>query len=162
MQACNLLYICEIGATCGACLSGCSLLLSLSRRNRPAINTTTKQAFVPDHLSRQPLGPGQYVAFIPGPTASQASGGQWPFVLVGGTNRDKRVVFYPGWWLQPGQKTRVAFCPGWCLQPGQKTLAPLSPSLSPRPSHSAHLILAVLGSGERSSCSFLHHICEDL
>src|SRR6185503_9772026 len=55
-----------------------------------------------------------------------------------------------------------AFCPDWRHQPGQKTLAPLSPSLSPRPSHSAHLFLAVLGSGERSSCSFLHHICEDL
>ena len=54
------------------------------------------------------------------------------------------------------------FCPGWCLQPGQKALGPLSPSLSPRPSHSAHLFLAVLGSGGRSSCSFLHHICEDL
>ena len=28
--------------------------------------TTTKQVFVPDHLSRQPLGPRQYVAFVPG------------------------------------------------------------------------------------------------
>jgi hypothetical protein len=68
------------------------------------------------------------------------------FVRVGTTNRDKRPPF----------------CPGWCLQLGQKTLAPLSPSLSPRPSQSAHLFLAVLGSGERSFCSFLHHICEDL
>ena len=74
------------------------------------------------------------------------AGGQGPFVPVGGTNRDKRV----------------AFCPCWCLQPGQNFLAPLSPSLSPRPSHSAHLFHAVLGSGGRSSCSFLHHICEDL
>jgi len=71
--------------------------------------------------------------------------GARPFVPVGGTTRDKRLPF----------------CPGWCLQPGQKSLAPLSPSL-PRSSHSAHLFLAVLGSGERSSCSFLHHICEDL
>ena len=44
--------------------------------------------------------------------------GQGPFVLVGGTNRDKRVAFYPGWWLQPGQKARAAFCPGWSHQPG--------------------------------------------
>jgi len=51
------------------------------------------------------------------------AGGQGPFVPVGTTNRDKRTPF----------------CPGWCLQPGQKALAPLSPSLSPRPSHSAHL-----------------------
>ena len=41
-----------------------------------------------------------------------------------------------------------AFCPGWCLQPGKKALTPLSPSICPRPSHSAHLFHAVLGSGE--------------
>ena len=58
------------------------------------------------------------------------AGGQGPFVPVGTTNRDKRTPF----------------CPGWCLQPGQKALAPLSPSLSPRPSHSAHLF---------SCCSWL-------
>jgi len=67
--------------------------------------TTTKQAFVPGHLSRQPLGPGQYVAFVPGPTASRASGRdggllsrletptgtKWePFVPVRASNRDKR------------------------------------------------------------------------
>ena len=34
------------------------------------------------------------------------------------------------------------------------------PSLPPEPFSS--LVLAVLGSGEGSSCSFLHHICEDL
>ena len=34
--------------------------------------------------------------------------------------------------------------PGWCLQPGQNSLAPLSPSLSPRPSHSAHLFFLFL------------------
>ena len=28
-------------------------------------------------------------------------GGQGTFVPVGGTNRDKRVAFYPGWWLHP-------------------------------------------------------------
>ena len=84
-------------------------------------------------------------------------GGHGPFIPVGGTNRDKRVAFYPDWWLQPGQKARAAFCPGWshqpgqkagwCLQPGQKVLASLSSSLSPRLSHSAHLFLTVLGSG---------------
>jgi len=56
------------------------------------------------------------------------AGGQGPFVPVGGSNRDKRPPF----------------CPGWCLQPGQNSLAPLSPSLSPRPSHSAHLFLLFL------------------
>ena len=71
-------------------------------------------------------------------------GRQGPFVPVGDTNRDKRVAFYPGWWLQPGQKARAAFCLGWCLQLGQNSLAPLSPSLSPRPSHSAHLFLLFL------------------
>ena len=59
---------------------------------------------------------------------ARPAGGQGPFVLVGGTNQDKRVAFYPGWWLQPGQKA----------------LAPLSSSLSPRPSHSAHLFLLFL------------------
>ena len=54
--------------------------------------------------------------------------GPRPFVLVGATNRDKRPPF----------------CPGRCLQPGQNSLAPLSPSLSPRPSHSAHLFLLFL------------------
>ena len=75
---------------------------------------------------------------------AEPAGGQGPFVPVRGTNRDKRVAFYPGWWLEPGQKARAAFCPGWCLQPGQNSLAPLSPSLSPRPSHSAHLFLLFL------------------
>ena len=67
--------------------------------------TTTEQAFVPGHLSLLPLGPGQLVAFVPGPKASRASGGDrgllsrleiptWtkgrPFVPVGGSTRDKR------------------------------------------------------------------------
>src|SRR6185437_9515283 len=51
------------------------------------------------------------------------AGGRGPFVPVGDTNRDKIAHF----------------CPGSCLQPGQKALRPLSPSLSPSPSHSAHL-----------------------
>ena len=70
-------------------------------------------------------------------------------------------AFCPGWRHQPGQKGGLlsqlvvptgtkkgtrAFCPGWIHQPGQKALAPLSPSLSPRPSHSAHLF---------SCCSWL-------
>ena len=37
--------------------------------------STTEQVFVPSHLSRLPLGPGQKMAFVPGPTASRASGG---------------------------------------------------------------------------------------
>ena len=56
------------------------------------------------------------------------AGGHGPFVLGGATNPDKRPPF----------------CPGWCLQPGQNSLAPLSPSLSPRPSHPAHLFLLFL------------------
>ena len=51
-------------------------------------------------------------------------------------------------WLGWGRGKEIrgpgAFCPGWCLQPGQNSLAPLSPSLSPRPSHSAHLFLQFL------------------
>ena len=50
------------------------------------------------------------------------------FVSVGGSNRDQMIPFCPGWWLQPGQNS----------------LAPLSPSLFPRPSHSAHLFLLFL------------------
>ena len=33
------------------------------------------------------------------------------FVPVGDTNRDKRGAFYPGCWLQPGQKVARAFVP---------------------------------------------------
>ena len=109
------------------------------------------------------------MAFVPGPTASRASGGdrgllsrletptgikEGSFVPVSGSNRDKMPA-YP--FVPVGDTNRdkrPPFCPGWCLQPGQKALAPLSPS--------AHLFLAVLGSGERSSCSFLHHICEKI
>ena len=89
--------------------------------------------------------------------AGPAGGTGWPFIPVGGFNRDKRPVqpFVPVG--ATNRDKRPPFCPGWCLQLGQNSLAPLSPSLSRRPSHSAHLFLAVLGSGERSSCSFLHH-----
>ena len=67
-------------------------------------DTSTEQVFVPDHLSRLPLGPGQKVAFVPGPTASRASGRDMgllsrleaptgikghPFVPVDVSNRDK-------------------------------------------------------------------------
>ena len=41
------------------------------------------------------------------------------FVPVGGTNRNKRTPFCPGWWLHPEQKAQP-FCPGWWHQPGQK------------------------------------------
>ena len=102
------------------------------------------------------------MAFVPGPTASRASGGQGPFVPVGDTNRDKRPAYPFVPVVSTNRDKMPPFCPGWCLQPGQKALASLSPSLSPCPSHLAHLFLAVHGSGDRSSCSFLHHICEDL
>ena len=97
--------------------------------------TTTEQAFVPDHLSRQPLGPGQYVAFVPGPTVSRASGGggQGPFVPIGGSTRDKRPnPFIPVGNTNPHKRVTLLsrlvvptrrkglFCPGWCYQPGQK------------------------------------------
>ena len=39
---------------------------------------------------------------------------------------------------------------------------PPYPLPSPPPEPFSSLVLAVLGSGEGSSCSFLHHICEDL
>ena len=59
--------------------------------------TTTEQAFVPAHLSMLPLG----VAFVPGPTASRASGGQGHFVPGGATNRD----------TPPGTKVPTLFVP---------------------------------------------------
>ena len=67
----------------------------------------------------------------------------WLFILVGGSNRDKRLAqpFVPVG--DTNRDKRPPFCPGWCLQPGQKLLhgltsidillfiftAPLSPSL---------------------------------
>ena len=41
-------------------------------------------------------------------------------------------------------------------------IGPLIPFPLPPPEPFSSLVLAVLGSGEGSSCSFLHHICEDL
>ena len=72
------------------------------------------------------------------------TGTKWGhFILVGGSNRDKRLAqpFVPVG--DTNQDKRPPFCPGWCLQPGQKPLhgltsidillfiftAPLSPSL---------------------------------
>ena len=100
------------------------------------------------------------MAFVPGPTASRASG-------------DKRVAFYPGRWLQLGQKggllSRLVAPTGtkgprsllsWLEPPtgikdppllsrlvsltGIKLLGPLIPFPLPRPSHSAHLFLLFL------------------
>jgi hypothetical protein len=79
--------------------------------------------FVPTAFEPETIG-----GFVPSPTASRASEGQGPFCPVGATNRDKRPHF----------------CLGWCLQSGQNSLAPLSPSISSRPSHSAHLFLLFL------------------
>ena len=42
------------------------------------------------------------------------------FVPFGGTNRDQRTPFCPGWWFQPGQIGRGDIGPGWSHQPGQK------------------------------------------
>ena len=110
--------------------------------------TTTEYAFVPGHLSRLPLGPGQKVSFVPGPKASRASGGDMgllsrlevptrtkgppfvpvcgstrdkrpnSFIPVGNTNPDKRVTLLS--WLVAPTRTKGPFCPGWCYQPGQK------------------------------------------
>ena len=86
------------------------------------------------------------MAFVPGPTASRASGGDRgllsrlepptgikgpAFVPVGVSNRDK-------------------------------TPWPPYPLPSPPPEPFSSLVLAVLGSGDGSSCSFLHHICEKI
>ena len=67
-----------------------------------------------------PAGDRGLLSLLETPTGTKGG----PFVPVGGSNRDKRPAY----------------------QPGQKALAPLSPSLSPRPSHSAHLF---------SGCSWL-------
>ena len=76
--------------------------------------TTTEQAFVAGHVSRLPLGPGQKVAFVPGPTASQVSGG--------GTG---------------------AFCLGWSHQPGPKAPL-LSRLVSPTGTKGPHSLLSRL------------------
>src|SRR6185437_6323979 len=72
----------------------CLELLALLQ-NRPLF-----QAICPGSLwARDNMWPLSRVQRLAGP-----AGGQGPFVPVGGTNRDKRVAFYPGWWLQLGQK----------------------------------------------------------
>ena len=82
------------------------------------------------------------------------------FVPVGDTNQDKSGAFYPGWWLQPGQKSPLF---SRLVPPtGTKLLGPLILFPLPPPEPFISLVLVVLGSGEGSSCSFLHHICEDL
>ena len=52
----------------------------------------------------------------------RGKGIRWPrsFVLVGDTNRDKRGAFYPGWWLQPGQKAPVHPLARLAVGPGTK------------------------------------------
>ena len=76
------------------------------------------------------------MSFVPGPTTSRASGGQRPFVPVGGTNRDHPFVPVgasnrdkrPAQPFVPVGATnrdkRGAFVPGWRHQPGQKTSVP--------------------------------------
>ena len=73
------------------------------------------------------------MAFVPGPTASRASGGT--------------VVFSPGWRNQPGQKEGLL---SRLVSPtGTKLLGPLIPFPLPPPEPFNSLVLAVLGSGER-------------
>jgi len=63
----------------------------------------------------------------------------------------KNPPFYPGWWLQPGQKVHVpvratnrdkrgSFCPGWCLQPGQKASVPSAGPASRWTRDKSHLL----------------------
>ena len=81
------------------------------------------QHFVPVEATNRDKSPPFLSRLVP-PTGTKGP----PFIPVGASNRDKRGAFGPGWWFQPGQNS----------------LAPLSPSLSPRPSHSAHLFLLFL------------------
>ena len=76
---------------------------SLSRITGVTI-TTTEQVFVPGHLSRLPLGPGQKVAFVPGPTASRANVEDRGFLSRVELPIRTKDPFYPGWCYQPGQK----------------------------------------------------------
>ena len=70
-------------------------------------------------LSRLPLGLGQKVAFVPGPTASRASGGTW------------------------------AFCPGWRHQLGQNGLGPLIPFPLPPPEPFSSLVFLLFLAQDR-------------
>ena len=73
---------------------------------------------------------------------------------------NKRPPFCPGWSHQPGQKAPLL---SRLVSPtGTKGLGPFIPFPLPPLEPFSSLVLAVLGSGEGSSCSFLHHICEDL
>ena len=70
-----------------------------------------------------------------------------PFIPVGGSNRDKRPATLLSRLVAP---TRT------------KGIVPLIPFPLPPPESFSSLVLVVLGSGEMSSYSFLHPICEDL
>ena len=100
------------------------------------------------------------MAFVPGPTASRASGGDrgllsrvepptWtkgpPFVPVGVTNRDKRTLLSR---LVLPTGTKGPFCPGWCYQPGQKA----SPRDSSKGSYSILSHMYYLGELARKPC----------
>ena len=65
---------------------------------------------------------------LAGPT-----GGQGPFIPVGGSNRDKRPAqpFVPVG--STNRDKKPLFCLGWCLQPGQKTSVPLLAQLAVGP-----------------------------
>ena len=69
-------------------------------------------------------GPGPFVL---------VGGSNWdkrlrgPFVPVGATNRDKRPPFCPGWCLQPGQKAHVPPLARQAIGPGTKVTYCLGP-----------------------------------
>ena len=111
-------------------------------------------------------------------------------LLFRGKNSKNKWAEWLGRGKRKGDKGAKAFCSGWRHQPGQnggllsqlvvrtgtkcphfvpvgvsnrdKTPWPPYPLPSPPPEPFSSFVLAVLGSGEGSSYSFLHHICEDL
>ena len=71
-----------------------------------------------------PAGDRGLLSRLEAPTGTK----EWPFIPVGGSNRDKRPAqpFVPVGATNRDQ--RSTFCPGWCLQPGQKPMSPRWPS----------------------------------
>ena len=97
------------------------------------------------------------VQWLAGPAGE---GGTGAFCPDWRHQQGQKGSFYPGWWLQPEQKSPLL---SRLMPPtGTKLLGPLIPFPLPPPELFSSLVLVVLGSGERSSCSFLHHIYEDL
>jgi hypothetical protein len=75
--------------------------------------------FGPAHLSRPSLDPGSMKALDPDPTArGRAKEEGRHLVPVGATNRDQRLLIYPGWCLQPGLMAVGLIGPDWSHQLG--------------------------------------------